>query len=218
MDEEIRTILVDDHKMFREGLKFILSEIKNLRVVGEASDGNEFLEMLNSHHADLVLMDISMPKVDGVEATEQALKINPKLKVIALSMFGDEDYYNKMINAGVKGFILKESGSHELEIAIRSVMNGEHYFSQKLLTEIIMNLNASTEKRVNLPDQVHITRREKEVLKLVCSGLSNHEIADRLHISVRTVEGHKTSLIDKTGVKNSTCLVIHALKNKLVDF
>jgi DNA-binding NarL/FixJ family response regulator len=217
MAKEIRVILVDDHKLFRDGLKFVLSQIDYLKVVAEASNGKEFLEIIDNEEADLVLMDISMPKIDGIEATTRAIEKYPDLKIIALSMFCNEEYYYKMIQAGVKGFILKESGRDELQKAIETVNDGENYFSQKLLTEVIANMNNHSKPAGNKKDQNYITKRELDVLKLICVGLSNSEIAERLFISTRTVEGHKTSLIEKTGVKNSISLVLYAIKNSIVE-
>lgn len=218
MKKEYKIILVDDHKLFREGLNFVISQIDEFKVVAEASDGREFLRLIDSTEADLVLMDISMPHVDGIEATKIAMEKYPDLKILALSMFGDEDYYYKMIQVGVKGFILKESGKEELEKAMWEVLNGGNYFSQKLLADIIANLNKPNTGQ-NRPgsEQVSLTKREKEVLQLICTGLSNAEIADRLFLSLRTVEGHKSKLISKTGVKNSISLVMYAIKNKLVE-
>jgi DNA-binding NarL/FixJ family response regulator len=153
-------------------------------------------------------MDINMPIVDGVEATRRALEKYPELKVLVLSMFGEVDYYNTMIDLGVKGFILKDIDNEELIEAIRKVNNGGSYFSQELLLQLIKNKPGS--------DQVDLTRREKEVLELICLGLSNQEISDKLFISQRTVERHRSSLLFKTDSKNSVSLVIFAIKNNLV--
>jgi DNA-binding NarL/FixJ family response regulator len=132
-------------------------------------------------------------------------------------MFGDEEYYYKMIQVGVKGFVLKESGKDELEKAMREILNGENYFSQKLLTDIIMNLDSSSTAPKSSPDIIKFTRRELEVLDLICTGSSNMEIADQLFLSLRTIEGHKSKLISKTGVKNSIGLVMYALKNRIIE-
>lgn len=213
-----KVILVDDHKLFRDGLKFVIMQIENLEVVAEASNGKEFLDIIDSHEPDIVLMDISMPELNGIEATKQAMAKNPKLKILALSMFCDEEYYFQMIQAGVMGFVLKESGKNELEEAISAILKGESYFSQKLLREIIININNPTHKHKSQNEQnIELTKRETEVLKLICEGLSNSQIAEKLFISLRTVEGHKSNLITKTGVKNSISLVMCALKNKLVE-
>ncbi len=213
-----RIILVDDHKLFRDGLKFVIMQMDNLEVVAEASNGKEFLELLDHHEADLVLMDISMPELNGIEATRQAMAKYPKLKILALSMFCDEEYYYQMIQSGVMGFVLKESGKNELEEAITTVLSGESFFSQKLLRDIIININSPKQKlKSQTEESIVLTKRESEVLKLICEGMSNSQIAEKLFISLRTVEGHKSNLISKTGVKNSISLVMYALKHKLDD-
>lgn len=218
MGKKYRIVLVDDHKLFREGLSFVISQIPDFQVVGQASDGKEFLAMINELEVDLVLMDISMPNLNGIDATTKAIEKYPDMKIVALSMFGDEEYYYKMIQAGARGFLLKESGKDELEAAIRAVMNGENYFSQKLLTNIILNLDKQSPSAPRIPgEKIKLTRREIEILELICTGLSNAEIADKLFLSLRTVEGHKSKLISKTGVKNAVSLVMYAIKNKLVE-
>lgn len=213
-NNKIRISLVDDHQMFREGLKFVLSDIENVEVISESSNGLEFLDYLDTSQPDLILMDIAMPKMDGIEATKRALARYPELKIIALSMFGEEAYYTKMMNAGVRGFIIKESGAEELEVAIKEILSGGTYFSQKLLQNIVITKSNQTEKKI--PEViVKISQREQEVLKLICSGSSNTEIAEKLGISLRTVEGHRSNMINRTGVKNSIQLVLYAYKNNL---
>lgn len=213
-----KILLVDDHKLFREGLAFVISQMDGFKVVGEASNGKDFLEMMKTQEVDIVLMDISMPGIDGIAATTKAIEMNPDLKVIALTMFCDEEYYYKMIQAGVSGYILKESGKEELATALNTIITGENYFSQKLLRNIILNLNTSKAFKGPVNRQeVKLTPRETEILKLICQGLSNAEISEKISLSLRTVEGHKSNLISKTGVKNSVSLVMFALKNHLVD-
>ncbi len=217
MEKSYKVILVDDHKLFRDGLKFVINQMDDFEVIAEASNGNEFLKVLDEQSADLVLMDISMPELDGVEATRQATSKYPGLKVLVVSMYCDEEYYYQMIQAGVMGFILKESGQNELERAIRSVVNGENYFSQKLLKDIILNMQSPGKARkLQTEEETKLTRRETEVLKLICEGYTNAQIADKLFISIRTVEGHKSNLISKTGVKNTISLVMYALRNNMV--
>jgi DNA-binding NarL/FixJ family response regulator len=213
-----KILLVDDHKIFREGLGFVISQMEGFEVVGEASNGNAFLAMLDNIEVDIVLMDIFMPGLDGISATSEALQKRPDLKIIALTMFSDEEYYYKMIHAGVSGYILKESGKDELATALKTVAAGENYFSHKLLHNIILNMNNSKPLNITTNRQeVKFTPRESEILKLLCQGLSNAEISDKLSLSLRTVEGHKSNLINKTGVKNSVSLVMFALKNRLAD-
>lgn len=213
-----KVCIVDDHKLFREGLRFVLAQMDDLEIVAEASNGQEAIKLLDEHpDMDLMLMDISMPEMNGVEATREALKKIPELKILVLSMYGDEEYYYEMINAGAMGFVLKQSGTNELEAAISAVLQGENYFSQKLLRDIIVNINTPKKNERQAASDNSLTRREQEVLKLICEGLSNSEIADKLFLSVRTVEGHKSNILSKTGVKNTVGLMMFALKNKLVE-
>lgn len=212
----IKLILVDDHKMFRDGLKFALSQMDGMEVIGEASDGKQFLDVMKAKKPDVVLMDISMPKMDGVEATQNALQIDPEIKIITLSMFSDPDYYQKMVAAGTKGFLVKETGIDELKQAIQIVFEGGTYFSQQLLQNIIVNISNPVVKS-SRNNGVDLTRREGEVLELICKGYSNKEIADSLFISQKTVEGHKSNLMDKTNTKSAINLMLFAIKHQLVD-
>jgi len=205
---KIQVALVDDHQLFRSGINFIISDTEDIEIAFEASNGQEFLDFLDQYQPDIVLMDINMPVVDGVEATQKALEKFPDLKVLVLSMFGEVEYYNTMIDLGVKGFILKDIDNDELIDAIRKVQNGGSYFSQELLLQLIKSKPEG--------EDVDLTRREKEVLELICSGNSNQEISEKLFISQRTVERHRSSLLFKTESKNSVSLVVYAIKNGLV--
>jgi DNA-binding NarL/FixJ family response regulator len=202
-------IIVDDHKLFRSGLRFILSEIGNIEVIGEAANGKEFIELLNYIKPDLALMDINMPEMNGVEACRKALNIYPDLKILVLSMFGDDIYYNTMIDIGVKGFILKEADTNELKTAINSIMNGNSFFSQELLIKIIRNKNINP--------SIKLSHRETEILTLICKGYSTNQISEQLHISNRTVERHRASLLSKTDSSNSISMAIYAIKNNLIN-
>ena len=215
MDKKLKVYIVDDHDMFREGVKVLLNSSNNLEIIGEARNGKEFLDKLDSISPDVVLMDISMPVMDGIEATKKALERNPSLNIMALSMFGDEEYYFKMVNSGVKGFVLKSSGIHELENAINEVANGESYFSGELLRQIIVNINKEKAEMLKSDNQL-LSSRETEVLKLISNGLSNEEIADKLNISVTTVKSHRANLLAKTGCNNTASLVMYAIKHKLI--
>ncbi|GAB7088877.1 MULTISPECIES: response regulator transcription factor [Marinifilum] len=211
--EENKVIIVDDHKMFRSGLRFLLSNIPNITVIGEASNGKEFLKMAENETIDIALMDINMPEMNGIEATRIAMEKYPDLKVIVLSMHGEEEYYDQMLDAGVKGFLLKNSDADELIAAIEAVIAGKSYFSQELLVDIL------DQKRLQKlrTDTVKLSTRELEVLKLICDGFSNAEIAEHLFISHRTVDRHRANLLSKTGCKNSTSLVMYAVKNKIIE-
>ena len=208
-------ILVDDHQIFRTSLKSLINNEKIGSIIGEANNGKEFLEILENKVPDLVLMDIDMPLMDGAEATAQSIAKHPDLKILALSMFGDENYYYKMIKAGVKGFILKTCDIKELELAIKEVSSGESYFSNELLRKIITEFGKN--KNSVAQEVSNITEREMEVMKEICNGLTNEEIAEKLHISAKTVKGHRASLLAKTDSKNTPSMVIYAIKNKLIE-
>jgi len=208
-------IIVDDHMIFRQGLKSIITLENIANVIGEASNGLELIALLSDLKPDLVLMDIDMPHMNGLEATEKAIEIMPDLKIIAFSMFSDEEYYYKMIDRGVKGFILKTSGINELENAIHNVMMGDSYFSNELLRKIINNFGRpNTTKQTALEN---LTDREIEVLQQICLGLSTEEIAEKLFISPKTVKSHKSNLLEKTVCKNTPSLILFAIKNKIVE-
>lgn len=210
-------MLVDDHCLFRDSLKFVLLNAGNIDVVAEASDGREFLRIVENNIPDLVLMDISMPHMDGIEATKEAISKYPDMKIVALSMFGEEQYYHKMLQAGAKGFVLKESGSDELMKAIVTVMDGDFYFSKEILNRMIRNISANNNlKGSTLPPQ-KLSEREIEILKLICMGISNTEIAESLSISQRTVEGHRSKILQKTKAKSSIHLLLYAINNKLIE-
>jgi len=215
MSKSIKLIIVDDHGLFRNGLKLLLNTTQLVQVVGEASNGAEFLELIKSGLPDIVLMDIDMPVMDGIEATRRAIAMYPDLKIITLSMFGEDEYYYQMIDAGVKGFLLKNSDISELKKAIQQVNAGKTYFSEELLLNMLRNIKtvSVTEKQ----GEVSLSDREIEVLQQICKGLSNQEIADVLHISKRTVDKHRANLLEKTNCRNTASLVMFALKNKLIE-
>jgi len=215
MAEKIKVMIVDDHEIFRNGLKMVLGKLKYVEVAGEATDGKEFIDMLDDVNADIVFMDIEMPELNGVDATKVALKKYPKLKIIALTMFGDDEYIQSMLDAGAKGFLMKNINKETLDKAIQTVNNGGNYYSEELFDFFTKQL---TKEKVpeKKEDKLNLTRREKEILQLLCEGLSNREIAEALFISERTVLGHKTNLLTKTNTKNSLALMAYAIKNKLV--
>lgn len=216
--QKSKIIIVDDHTLFREGIRLLIENENIGSVVAEADNGHAFLKLLNIHNPDLVLMDIEMPIMNGLEATESARKFNPNLKILVLTMQSSKADYYKMINAGVMGFVLKTAGKEELEKAILSVLAGEHYFSSEILKVIVSDLIKSpNEKEVTEIYPNEITEREMDVLKLLCQGLTTSEIAGTIHRSIKTVEAHRAKLLEKTHTKNSINLVLFAIKNKLVE-
>jgi DNA-binding NarL/FixJ family response regulator len=218
MNKVYRIILVDDHKIFREGVSFVLSQLKDFRVAGEASNGKEFLEMLDYTEADIVLMDISMPVIDGLTATTMAMAKYPDIKIIALTMSCDKEYFNKMVQAGISGFLLKESGKEELVKALNAVKAGETYFSQNLLHKIILKSGPySMSSPLPRRNEFRLTLIESQILKLTCQGLTSAQIAEKLSMSIRNIENCRNELMNKTGSKNCINLAVFALKNNLVD-
>lgn len=215
IEDKPNLIIVDDHLIFRQGLKAILKTQNIANVIGEASNGKEFMDLLSNHSPDLVIMDIDMPHMNGMEATQKAMALFPDLKIIALSMFSDEEYCYKMIDLGVKGFILKSSGISEIELAIPDVMNGKSYFANEILRKIINNLGRkSSQSELEL---VELTKREREILQYICIGSTTDEIADKLNISPKTVKSHRSNLLEKTDCNNTPRMIIYALKNNLLQ-
>lgn len=212
----VNIVVVDDHKLFREGVKFVLTRNSQFNIAGEASNGVDLLELLAHVEADLVLMDIDMPRMNGIEASERVLASYPHLKIITLSMHGDQAHYLRMIEVGVKGFVLKDAGGSELVKAIETVSKGDNYFSQELLMNIILTKKQAP-SGTSLQQQLEISDREIDVLRLVCQAYTNAQIAEKLFISPKTVEGHKARLMQKTDTKNAVALVLFAIKNRLVE-
>jgi|WetSurMetagenome_2_1015567.scaffolds.fasta_scaffold171419_1 DNA-binding NarL/FixJ family response regulator len=214
MEEKIKIMVVDDHEIFRNGLIMIINKLKYAKVVAEASNGNDFLDKLPEALPDIVFMDIEMPGMNGIEATRLAREKFPDLKIIALSMFGEDEYLQHMIDAGVCGFLLKNINRDGLDRAIRCVIEGKNYYSEELMA-IFARKYVEQDKKVE--NDADLTKRELEVLQLIAEGLTDQEIADKLFLSMRTVNWHRANLIAKTGSKNTVNLITYAIKNKLVN-
>jgi DNA-binding NarL/FixJ family response regulator len=202
-------IIADDHALFRQGLKLILTELDDIEVIADVSNGKELIETVAIFAPDLVIMDINMPQMNGIEASRILAKEHPEIRILVISMYGDEQYYNSVIENGVKGFILKDADNSELKRAVRTILNGQTYFSQDLLLRMIRSKKSTA--------NISLTSREHEILELICQGSGTAEISTKLFLSERTIENHKASLFAKTGCKNSLSLVIFAVKNNLVS-
>lgn len=211
--EKIKILLADDHQLFRNGLKILLDAFDDFEIAGEAGNGEEVLRIIENTTCHVVLMDIDMPVMDGIEATRRATEINPDINIIALSMYGEEEYYHRMVEAGAKGFILKDSDISEVKDAIVTVHNGSTWFSQELLQNVIRRIKS----RETETSHANLSKREKEILLKICEGLSNQEIADTLFISKRTVDKHRANLLGKTQSKNTASLILYAIKNKIIE-
>ena len=205
--KQIKIAIIDDHDLFREGIRLVLGQIENFEVVFDSSNGNSFIDFLQNNVPDVVLMDINMPVIDGVETTRKTIALYPSLNVIALTMFSDTSHYTQMINAGVKGFILKKSNKFELEQAINTVYLGGNYFSQEILQKMAfhsVNFSSVSDK---------FTGRELDVINLICEGFTSQEISEKLFISIKTVEVHRTNIFRKSEVRNIGELIVWAVKN-----
>ncbi len=205
---KIHIAVIDDHDLFREGIRLVLNQIEGFHVVYDTSNGNQFVEILGTTEIDIVLMDIEMPLINGIQTTIKAIQLKPDLKVIALTMFSDTGHYMQMIQAGVKGFILKKANKFELEQAILAVHQGGNYFSQEIIRKLAFQYSDKA------MDNNRPTSREIEITVMICQGLTTQQIADRLHISCKTVETHRSNIFLKAGVKNTAGLIVWAIKNQ----
>ena len=212
----IKIYIVDDHKVFRDGLKLLLSTINNVIVIGEASNGKFFLELLETEKPDIVFMDINMKEMDGIEATQKAIEKYPDIKIIALTSFEDEAYFNQMTELGVRGYLLKNSLKDDFEKAINKVNEGYTYYSDELIVKLSKKMSQFGKMREKQKEQLHFSDEEKELLQHICQGLTNKQIGDIMHISSRTVEAHRAKLLDKTSTKNSVSLAVYAIANNII--
>ncbi len=211
----INILIVDDHQMVREGIKSIFKDEENLQIVGEAANGKEALEVLPKSKPDIILADISMPLLNGIELMKEIQKTHPGQKVIALTMLNEAQHVTQMIKAGARGYLLKNCGSRELKKAIKIIHEGGTYYSPEV--EAILRQSWSGKKSQRLSVDIPMTKRELEVLHLICKEFTNQEIAGKLFISQRTVDAHKRNLLEKTGTKNIAGLVLYAIEKQLFD-
>ncbi len=214
---EVKVFIVEDHEIFRKGLILLLKEINYVKIVGEAKNGQEFIDVIPDIDCDIVFMDIKMPVLNGYEATKKALDIKPNLKIIALSMYGDEEHLQVMLDSGAKGFLLKNTTKDELERAMKATLAGRNFFSDELVS-LLANLyfTQKTLKETE-KEKLKFTKKELEILDLICKGYTSVEIGEMLNLSNRTVDGHRAIMMEKIDAKNTVQLVIYAIKNKLVN-
>ncbi len=211
----IKLLVVDDHKLVREGIIAMLRNNNRLEIVAEADNGRQALEFIQMHSVDIVLMDINMPEMDGIETTTAIGKNYPEVKVLGISMHKDEVNIIAMLKAGASGYILKNSDKHTLHKAIMQVHSGNTFFPPDV-AEIVMNHHLQ-KKRRTIPKEEVLTNREKEVLYWIVEGLTNSEIAEKLFISKRTVDSHRNNLLEKLNAKNTAALVKYAVKYGIAD-
>jgi DNA-binding NarL/FixJ family response regulator len=217
----IKVLVVDDHKIVRDGIAALLKESKNIKLAGDCKDGNEVLGFLATHDVDVILMDILMEDVNGIEATKMVFEKYPDIKVLTLSMNKDYDYIQEMLKVGANGYILKNTSGDDLVKAIETVAEGKPYFSPEV-TDVVMNNYMTPESKRNKTSKnkdiaAQLTNREIEVLQLIAQEMTNNEIAEKLFISRRTVDTHRRNLLQKLGVKNSIGLIRFAYNNGLIE-
>jgi len=217
--DRIKIVLADDHELVRSGLLKLLETYKDLHVVGEAGDGLEAVEKTKMLNPDVLIIDLSMPKLSGIEATKIVRRECPKVAVLVLTMHQNEEYVYQIFKSGAGGYILKDAGKDELAAAIRSVAKGEKYFSSRISEIMVNGFLRKTSVRDEGPSgelgaiNVELTKREKEILSLIAEGLNNQEISEKLFISPRTVDTHRTNIMQKLDIHDAANLVKFAIEH-----
>lgn len=214
---KIRLVIADDHEIFRDGLALMLSKQKNLELSGQAENGKELVQMVTNLHPDIILTDIKMPVMDGVEAARHILDYNPDQKIIALSMFDEENLIVDMLETGAKGYLLKNADKQEILDAISTVNDNNNYYCRLTSARLASMIVKSKFNPYRKSKPVEFSDREKEIVRYICLQLTAQQIADKLFLSKRTVEGYRTKILEKMNVKNTAGVVIYALKHQLID-
>jgi len=217
MKDKIKIILADDHRIFRKGLRSLLSERENIEVLAEADNGDEALEAARKYKPEIVLMDIAMPKMDGIEATRQIRERFPDTEVVILSMHAKKAYIDQVLKAGAKGYVLKDSDEENLLSAINTVHNGGYYLDSPIADQVLSDYFRDKSKRELKKQSDPLSEREREVLRLLAEGHSNQEVADTLYISRKTVENHRANIVRKTGAQGQVGLTKYAARIGLID-
>ncbi len=210
----VRVVLVEDHSLVRAGLRTLLERVRGVEVVGEAADGREALELIGATRPDLVLMDIAMPVMNGLEATRRVVKDHPTVKVIILSMHVNEEYVMRALDVGASGYLIKDAGTEELDLAINSVVRGETYLSPPVSRHVVAGYRRRT-GGLGALDQ--LSPRQREILQLISEGRTTQEIARLLEISAKTVETHRAQLMDRLNIRDVPGLVRFAIREGLIS-
>ncbi len=208
----IRIILADDHEIFRDGFNVMLRKEPSITLEGEAANGKELLELTGKIRPDVILTDIKMPIIDGIEATRQITSLFPGINIIALSMFDDENLIIDMLEAGAKGYLLKSAHKTEIIEAIKAVYKDETYYCKSTSTKLVQMIAQSRFNPHTHSVKPEFTEKEIEIIKLICQEASNKEIASRLYLSVRTIEGYRERIQERIKAKNAAGIVIYAIK------
>jgi two-component system response regulator NreC len=214
--QKIRVLIADDHTMFREGIRSLL-EAGGIEVIAEATHGREAVQKANELEPDLVLMDIGMPIMDGIEATRQIKKENPEVQVLALTMHDNEEYLFQILKAGGSGYVVKKAAVSELILAIQAAYDGKCYLTPSVSRALVEDYLRRVKDEGVEPSYGSLTNREREILKLIAEGYTNQEIADLLFLSIKTIQTHRAHLMEKLGFHDRTELVKYALRKGLIE-
>jgi DNA-binding NarL/FixJ family response regulator len=201
-----KLLIADDHAILRDGIRSLIMRMRHVKIVGEAANGQEAIDKFRDLKPDLLILDISMPDINGMEVARVVLESSPDANIIILSMFDDEDYINRCLELGVKGYVAKNESGEELELAIESVLEGKKYFSSQI-QKVIFGSHSLNVNRLAQREKIKLTQREMEIIQLISEGLTSQEMADKLFISPRTVDTHRANLLKKLAVKNSMELI-----------
>ncbi len=216
--EKIKIILVDDHQMFRDGVKSVLSDEENIDLVGEVGSAKDLYELLKTTNPDLIITDISMPDISGIELSKFVSENYPEINILILSMHTNEEFITKSLAAGANGYLPKDTSMNELLEAINAIYKGETYFNKNISDTLLKSIVSKAKPSKENTQNGTLTKREREIISHVVDGLSNKEIACKLFISIRTVDSHKNNIMQKLNLKSSVELVKYAIKNKLAKF
>lgn len=216
MNPSITLVIADDHEIFRDGMALMLSKQDDIRLVAQAEDGKELIELTEKHQPDVILTDIKMPRMDGIEATRLLIQKYPDLKIIALSMFDEENLIIEMLESGAKGYLLKNADKLEIIEAITTVYEDKAYYCKGTSARLASMIVKSKFNPHRKQDPVVFNDREKEIVKLICQQYTAHEIGEKLFLSKRTVEGYRIKILEKMNVKNTAGVVVYALKHNFI--
>lgn len=214
---KIKYAIADDHKIFRRGIIAALADTPELKLVLEAENGKELLNGLIKNKPDVILLDLKMPEMDGIEAAQQIRKTDDEVKIIVISMYDEDKYVIHLMELGANGYLLKNAEPEEIKTAIFSAYENGYYFNDFMNRALLKKITHKAQIKPIFNKNVELTNREIEVLKLICQELTANEIANQIFLSPRTVEGIRTKLLEKIGVKNTAGLVMYAVKNKIVE-
>ena len=213
----IKILLVDDHQIILDSLSLLFSSVQDVEIAGKLNDSREVITFLSNHDVDILVSDLHMPNLNGIDLTLKIRELFPKVKILLLTMEENAISIRDAIQAGINGYILKKSGKEELERAIKTILAGKKYFSEEVIEELT-NLNTTDLNDTFIDTIIHLTSREIEIIKLIALELSTNEMADKLFISATTVETHRANIMKKLGVKTSIGVTKYAIKHKLIDY